>query len=569
MGATARRRGKDRGLYLMVAALSALAFCCVYGVRILLPTYTDWLLVGGDLSQHYLGWVAYRSSPWTFPIGLTNILAYPDYTSVIFTDSIPLFAVFFKLLSPLLPESFQYFGLWGLTCFVLQGILSAKIIRGYTDNRAAVIFGSLLVVFTPAVFKRLYGHEALAGQWIILLALDLIFSRQKYERSPGKLYLTVAGIGILTVSIHMYFLLMCSIIVFSWCVADLLYTKRLKRPFLVMLDLGGSALTTIWLLGGFVATGSSYSEGGVGLYSMNWNSLVNSMGMSSVLKPLPLHTGEQWEGFGYLGLGIILLTGIVVVFSLFDRAAWKGFEKHGEILVGLGCVCLLSVIAASQTEAFWGTTKLYSLRLPRFVLKVWGVFRASGRCVMVLDYVTSLSCVILTVKLFRKRPWIPAALLCAALAVQIYDIHSELESRHVSLADRVVYESPLHPDGLWDAAGENGEIKHMVVTFWPGENEFYELGEWALKNDLTMNFFVMVHARQNEVRERAAAFLEDPTPEELFIFSRDDLSALGVSDYGLVFYDAGEYVIGYAGELPGAGAYWLDVSPLSSGQLSY
>lgn len=41
--------------------------------------------------------------------------------SVLYTDSIPLFAIFFKALSPLLPETFQYFGLFGLMCYMLNG----------------------------------------------------------------------------------------------------------------------------------------------------------------------------------------------------------------------------------------------------------------------------------------------------------------------------------------------------------------------------------------------------------------------------------------------------------------
>ena len=85
---------------LIAGTIGAFVFITIYGTKILNPCYTDWLMSGGDLSQHYLGWKMYRNGDWTFPIGLTDQLAYPYYTSVIFTDSIPIFAVFFKLLSP-------------------------------------------------------------------------------------------------------------------------------------------------------------------------------------------------------------------------------------------------------------------------------------------------------------------------------------------------------------------------------------------------------------------------------------------------------------------------------------
>ena len=92
---------------LIAGTIGAFVFITIYGTKILNPCYTDWLMSGGDLSQHYLGWKMYRNGDWTFPIGLTDQLAYPHYTSVIFTDSIPVFAVFFKLISPILPNDFQ------------------------------------------------------------------------------------------------------------------------------------------------------------------------------------------------------------------------------------------------------------------------------------------------------------------------------------------------------------------------------------------------------------------------------------------------------------------------------
>lgn len=83
-------------IYGIAALIGVVSFISVYGVYVLNPVYDDWLLGRGDLTQHYLGWCFYRRGQWIFPIGLTNQLAYPNNTSVIFTDSIPLFAVFFQ-----------------------------------------------------------------------------------------------------------------------------------------------------------------------------------------------------------------------------------------------------------------------------------------------------------------------------------------------------------------------------------------------------------------------------------------------------------------------------------------
>ena len=42
-------------VWLLGMAAGIAAFLCIYGVHVLNVTYTDWLLGGGDLTQHYLG----------------------------------------------------------------------------------------------------------------------------------------------------------------------------------------------------------------------------------------------------------------------------------------------------------------------------------------------------------------------------------------------------------------------------------------------------------------------------------------------------------------------------------
>ena len=96
----------------------ALFFIFIFGTAILDFRYTDWLMNYNDLTQHYLGWEFFRISSWSFPLGLLENIVYPYRISVIYTDSIPLFAMFFRLLSPLLPSGFQYFGLFGIICYI-------------------------------------------------------------------------------------------------------------------------------------------------------------------------------------------------------------------------------------------------------------------------------------------------------------------------------------------------------------------------------------------------------------------------------------------------------------------
>jgi hypothetical protein len=96
-------------MILVSSLLVVLSFALLYGFDIVNVTNDSWLYNEvGDMSQHYLGWLYYRKAPWSFPIGLQEGITYPYSFSVIYMDSIPIFALLFKMLSPVLPEVCQY-----------------------------------------------------------------------------------------------------------------------------------------------------------------------------------------------------------------------------------------------------------------------------------------------------------------------------------------------------------------------------------------------------------------------------------------------------------------------------
>ena len=106
------------------ALLGVLVFLAVYGVRVLDPTS-----VALDPEQPQpptrsstiWGGSFFRRSPVHLPyIGANYNAVYPFRTSVLFTDSLPLAALFFKLLGGILPTRFQYFGWWGLLCYACR-----------------------------------------------------------------------------------------------------------------------------------------------------------------------------------------------------------------------------------------------------------------------------------------------------------------------------------------------------------------------------------------------------------------------------------------------------------------
>lgn len=118
--------------------IGILAFGVLYGYSTLDVSYDGWIYhtyaSESDVIQHYAGWVNYRNSPWDFPIAKASILG-EGGTVISFTDSIPIVAIICKIFSSVLPETFQYFGIYILVCFVLQEIVAMKLLSLYTDNK--------------------------------------------------------------------------------------------------------------------------------------------------------------------------------------------------------------------------------------------------------------------------------------------------------------------------------------------------------------------------------------------------------------------------------------------------
>ena len=253
------------------ALLGALVFVVLYGVRVLDPACVDWILndPSPDPSQHYLGWVFYRRSAVRLPyIGANYSAVYPFRTSIVFTDSIPLLAVLGKLLGPLLPARFQYFGWWGLLCYALQGGLAQAILARLGGVRSgqrarcwATVAGAGVLVFFPALTVRMFAHTALAANWLVLLALWLLLRSDALLPSTGRACLAWGMMGLLCAGVHLYYLPMVGIVLVGYALRRGLQKRGAAAVAAPVLAYCGAALAELVLLGAFAANFAGYSNG--------------------------------------------------------------------------------------------------------------------------------------------------------------------------------------------------------------------------------------------------------------------------------------------------------------------
>lgn len=423
---------------LLGAAAGMAVFVWVYGTAPLHVSWDNWILGGYDeldVQQHYAGWLLFRNSHWSFPLGMADTVAVPDGTAISYTDSLPWVSIFLKLLRGLLPATFQWFGLYILGCFALQGAAGGLLCaRGLTGRAQAAVTGLLggeVFACLPTLWERAFRHTALASQWLFLFALYVYLESRDALRRTGRVpkrrwWLVVLAFA--AVGIHPYFLPPVMVCALLWCVDRV----RLGGGRVgAVVDFAAALVAALagGVLCGAIGTESGLSRDGYGEFSMNLNALFNpySRGQytwSRLLPVLPQQT-NQYDGFNYLGLGVLALLALALVLSVIaafrrPREVKTWWKRNWPVAVG----CALLTLFAVSNRVWWGTIG-FTVPLPGGLLDLCGIFRASGR----MFYLPAACLVVWAVYTLRgacRR--LPGAKACSCvalavlLAVQMWDL---------------------------------------------------------------------------------------------------------------------------------------------------
>ena len=424
--------------------LGALSFFLVIGPGVLNPSNIAWLSGGGDTAQHYLGWAFFRSGPWTLPLGLNPQFGLEISSSIVFSDSIPLMAFLFKPFSLWLPEPFQYLGIWMLLCFVLQACFAWLLIGLFTNDWAMKLLGAALLVFAPPMLFRMVVHIPLASHFAVLAALYLVLR-------PSSNHRTVYWIVLLGVSILInFYIFAMALLLWIIDLVDRALFKHTVSPRGIIFEVPTVLITTgiLFWQAGYLALESSSSSWGLGFYRMNVLSIFNPMGWSYLLNHLYVNSvAGEYEGFNYLGLGLITLL-LITVFKIarHKQLFIKQCQHHRALCLGL---LALTLFAISHQVGFGASN--FSIALPDQLLSFAGTLRSSGRLFWPVWYVIILFCFFVVSRTFT-RP-LALGILFLALCFQVVDTSAKWWPRHQQLA---TYSGSQVPSPLkhefWDQA---------------------------------------------------------------------------------------------------------------------
>ncbi|MCC7124369.1 MAG: hypothetical protein IT178_05940 [Acidobacteria bacterium] len=409
-----------------LGAVAGAAFLLwIAGLRPIDPGEIGWLM-RYDWPVHFFGWHFFRQESWHVPPGLIDGFYAPVGTAIGFTDSIPLMAFALRPFEAWLPDTFQYIGPWLLICFTLQGAFAAALMARWTPNVAAQALAGALTVLLPTLLARI-GHPSLCAHWLLLWAL-IIATREGASRHRLPEWI---AIGLIAGLVHPYLAVMSLGILTGVAVTNRGAHVVMRARALVAAV--AATLAGWWASGLFSVSGAeSMATEGLGYYSMNLLALITSTGWSAVLPEIPRATGgQQFEGFQYLGLGVLVAIVVATVARVRGgRGHGTAASTHGFGPWVIAATVLMAIFALSPVVTAGGSVVIdmsgpWTSRL--------AVFRATGRFAWPLVYVIVGTTLYVLTRRLSARALV--AVLALVVCIQAADLHAVHQERRRSAHD--------------------------------------------------------------------------------------------------------------------------------------
>ena len=353
--------------------IATAAFIYFTGGAILNPTNVKWLY-WGDPATSYLGWQFFRDTAlFQFPLGKTPNFGSGFSSSILYTESIPFIAIPLKYFSFLLSDSFQYFGIWIYTTFILQVFFASKVLACWIKNSALRVLGSTLFLIAPIFLYRLVhngsGHIGFTNQFLILWAILLILQKSKsvFRWSLVLCFSVLLSVGILPMILMLFV---------AYVVIDAVKQRTTKvfipNLILLIIPLLLTALV-LWATGGTMV--SNTTSEGFGTYRSTLASMIDpsppfNFSWSQIAPQIGSPRGTE-EGFSFIGISGVLLFPFTLLFL-----------KHKNSLrnvISLLVAGILMLILSFSNVISFGNRVLFTYQVPELFSPIFETLRSSGR----------------------------------------------------------------------------------------------------------------------------------------------------------------------------------------------
>jgi hypothetical protein len=420
---------------LLGCLLGLFFFLSVFGHQPLYITNVGWTLAG-DRSPHVIGLYFFRNEPWGFPIGAIRNYGYPYGTGLLGIEGYP-FLLLVKLLNRFFPQApLQLHGIWMLICYMLQGVGGMLLMRRISSHIFIKTLGTILFIISPIMLFRALAHTSLMTHFLLLFAINLLFAVTITTRTM----IVWASILFLSLWIQMYIFVLVWLLLCTFLYKLVVISKSCSLRRATFLSVA-SIIPSILLF--FILqpiTPSVNLHKGFGIYAMNLNAPINPSGLGNWSRLLPVHPlgSGQYEGFNYLGAGIIILVCLLAIPAIktISRKAWL-YNNHWLILA-----CLSFTFYAVSNVVMLGDTVL--IQYPNFFGNLAEIFRSSGRFFWPVWYLILFGSMKWLVQRETRRTAF-AVLVCVTM-IQIYDFSSKFQEFHKMFHTLSEWKTPLKSD---------------------------------------------------------------------------------------------------------------------------
>lgn len=396
--------------WLLSLAIGVAGALALFPVPVLLGTAPFWTLprgiVGGswaDMEIALSGYDAFVRGAWGWPVFHIAGLGGAAGTQAIFTDSTPAVALLGRLLFRATGQVVPLFGAWSGLCIVGMALASTGLVRALGARGACAAAAAAIGVSMPALLAR-WGHLSLMAQALLPLAFLFYVRLHRAARPRARAVLgQAAALCLGALLVHPYLFIMVSGIAAAG-VAQAGTDRRLRGAAWVLAALAailGGAVAAM----GYLSGDGSMADAGFGDYSTNLMSplLPQLSGVFPFGPPYILDgTGGQYEGFAYLGAGLLLL----LLAGLPFLARQVSARRHPWLLALMAGFTVLAL----SNKVMFGPIAVLDVPLPKWAMHAAGVVRSSGRFAWPGLYLLTA----LAVATVARWRWSPAVLLLAA-----------------------------------------------------------------------------------------------------------------------------------------------------------
>jgi hypothetical protein len=413
------------------------------------------------------------------------------------------------------------------------------------------VLGTYFFCFAPIFVDRMTVHLALAGHWVILAGLYLLFS----PKSTFKHWLVLAVVSML---VQPYLAIICAALFFAWMLIALLNTRAVFQFVQRLFIFIGVLFASGWSSGLFIFGLGSAQAAGFGTYSANVLAWVDpgftwyEKALWSRYVPDQWQNAGQYEGMNYLGSGVLLLAFVALGHQLI-KGTWKSrgvqvviilafvaaFGRSGStqrdlvFLLGVLNVVVFSALSkqfllnksttviyvllftsltliALTYQIFIGDFLIANFTVPESINNLLAVVRTSGRMLWPVTYLLIALVVVLVSRNLRRE--VASGLIVLVMLFQVFESVGAVGITKSMFTRSGPTEILISP--LWETFGEKYQNVAIVLPndnpiLYPTNPDFAapegsflwrEIGVFAVKHHMKLNsfYFSREPATQNQ-----------------------------------------------------------------------